>query len=130
MFLVHVVKRVLGRYNDFEGRAGRSEYWSWTVVVWAVTLVAAVLILIAALPTPTNSVLGVSVAITYALFALAVALPSLAVSVRRLHDTDHSGPFFLLTFLPVVNLYLLYLYCRKGDASNNRFGSEPEGVGS
>lgn len=57
----------------------------------------------------------------------------LAVSVRRLHDTNRSGWFYLLSIIPIVNyigsIVLLVFYCLDGDAGPNQFGPDPKGRG-
>ena len=61
-----------------------------------------------------------------ALFALATLLPSLGVSIRRLHDLDKSGWWLLLAFLPLIgSLILLYWLIQRGTGRDNRFGPDP-----
>lgn len=55
-------------------------------------------------------------------------LPSLAVTVRRLHDTDRTGWLVLLNCLPILNLVLLVLLCLRGTPEGNRFGPDPYSV--
>ena len=89
---------ILEKYADFSGRAPRAEFW-WYVL--AVVVVAIILRIV-------ESILGLSHMIFYAfgpltlLFRLATIIPSLAVSVRRLHDTDRSGWWVLLPLIPEV----------------------------
>ena len=58
--------------------------------------------------------------IPYYIYALAVLTPALAVGVRRMHDTDHSGWWLLF---PLVNLLFAV---RAGQRGGNRFGSDPK----
>ncbi len=109
------VKTVIGKYADFSGRARRSEYWFWTLAIGLGYIVA---IILAAVAKP----LGILAIIFY----LAIIVPSLAVGVRRLHDTGKSGWFILLGLIPLVGFYLLYLYCQPGTAGANRFGPDPK----
>jgi len=64
------------------------------------------------------------------LFFLAIFIPSLAVQVRRLHDTDRSGWWILLGLIPVVNyvggIVLFVFYCLEGTKGENRLGPEPK----
>ena len=63
--------------------------------------------------------------VLYSIFALAVFLPTLAVAVRRLHDTDRSGWWILLGLIPLVGwIILLVWYCSKGTDGPNRFGQD------
>jgi uncharacterized membrane protein YhaH (DUF805 family) len=64
------------------------------------------------------------------IFALAILIPSLAVQVRRLHDTDRSGWWILLGVVPIINyigaIVLLVFYCLEGTRGPNRFGEDPK----
>jgi uncharacterized membrane protein YhaH (DUF805 family) len=60
------------------------------------------------------------------LVSLALFLPGLAVSVRRLHDTDRSGWWVLLFLIPLIGaIVLLIWYCSRGTPGGNRFGPDP-----
>ena len=62
-------------------------------------------------------------AIVLVLFAVAIFIPALAISVRRLHDVGKSGWLNLIVFVPVAGmLYLIYLFTKKGDAVDNQYG--------
>ena len=100
-------------YVNFSGRAVRSEYWYWVLFVILVDIV-------------TNIVdLALGVQVTTGLFGLAVFLPGLAVAVRRLHDLDRSGWWFLLVLIPLIGwIVLIVWYCTKGTAGANRFGAD------
>lgn len=61
------------------------------------------------------------------LYTLIVFLPGLAVSVRRLHDTGHSGWYYLLTFIPILgSLFLLYFFASDSAPEENRYGKSPK----
>lgn len=61
------------------------------------------------------------------LYSLIVFLPGLAVSVRRLHDTGHSGWYYLLTFIPILGaLFLLYFFVSDSAPEENRYGKSPK----
>ena len=61
------------------------------------------------------------------LYSLAVLVPSLAVSVRRLHDTGRSGWWILICLVPVIGaLYFLYLTILEGQQGTNEYGPNPE----
>jgi uncharacterized membrane protein YhaH (DUF805 family) len=75
-----------------------------------------------------DTVIGIS--LTTGIFSLAVLLPGIAVSVRRLHDLDRSGWWLLLAFVPVVGIIVLLIwFCTKGTDGSNRFGPDPLGGG-
>ena len=98
------VKTCFSKYVDFSGRAPRSEFW-WFVLFVIIVSVVALLI-------------GLNT-----LFGLAMLLPSIAVTVRRLHDTDRSGWWYLLVFVPLLGIIILIIFCvMKGTEGQNRFG--------
>ena len=118
------VKTVLGKYAVFSGRASRSEYWWWLL---AMIILFTVLGLIdGALVAP---MLGFEAFQPDAgqpvsfLVSLGLLLPNLAVSVRRLHDTDRSGWWLLLGLIPVIGtIVLLIFYVQPGTDSSNQYG--------
>lgn len=105
---------VLKKYAEFSGRARRKEYWMFVLFN---TIICFVLGFIAGLAGP-HSGLGVLVNI----YQLAVLIPSIAVGVRRMHDTDHSGWWIIV---PIVNLVFA---CTEGTTGDNRFGYDPKMV--
>jgi uncharacterized membrane protein YhaH (DUF805 family) len=100
-------------YVNFSGRACRSEYWFWTLFAVIVSAVTAAI----------DGVTGIPV--TNAIAGLALFLPGLAVSVRRLHDLDRTGWWLLLVFTGIGIFVLIYWDCVKGTDGSNRFGSDP-----
>lgn len=61
------------------------------------------------------------------LYSLFVLLPSLAVGVRRLHDTGRSGWWMLLAIVPLVNILLLVFFIQEGATGPNEYGPDPKG---
>ena len=118
MGFVDAVKSFFTRYLDFSGRSSRSEYW-WAYL--GIILIFIVLGLISGLLGETigSLVLGIGY--------LAIIIPSIAIGVRRLHDLDKSGWFYLLALVPLVSLILLVWFCMKGTDGPNRFGPDPLG---
>jgi uncharacterized membrane protein YhaH (DUF805 family) len=108
---------VLGRYSDFSGRSRRSEYWYWTLALLGAYIVAIILLAI-------SRPLGI---IAYVLVFLAAIVPSLAVGVRRLHDTNKSGWWLLLGIVPFGGLVLLVFFCLDSDPRANKYGAPPKG---
>ena len=102
-------------YADFNGRARRQEYWMYTLVNIIIVVVLMVLMRMV-------SLLG----ILYAIYALGTLLPSIGVTIRRLHDIGKSGWFMLLAIVPIANFYLLYLLAQDSEAGNNSFGPNPK----
>ena len=117
MGFVEASKSFFARYVDFQGRSSRSEYWWPLVMILVVYLVG--FALAAVLP-----ILGILILI----FVLAIIIPSLAVTIRRLHDLDKSGWWIFIQLVPIIGpLLLLYWFCLKGTDGDNQFGPDPLG---
>jgi uncharacterized membrane protein YhaH (DUF805 family) len=108
MSFTDAIKSVLQNYANFRGRASRPEFWWWMLLAFLVNVVLAEL----------ESTIG-------ALASLAIAIPTVSVGVRRLHDTDRSGWFYVLIIVPFVNFLLLYFFIQAGTPGSNRFGPPP-----
>jgi uncharacterized membrane protein YhaH (DUF805 family) len=108
--------KVLKNYVGFQGRARRKEYWMFFLFNIIICLVLSLLQLI----------LHIHPLLTE-LYSLAILLPSLAVSVRRLHDTGKSGWWILIGIIPIIGcIILLIFYCSNGDENNNKYGPNPK----
>ena len=106
----------LSKYADFHGRAARPEYW-WFALFNALISILASIVDKAAIGYP----------VLQAIVALALIVPTVAVAVRRLHDTDRSGWWLLIVFVPLIGgLALLVWFCLRGTAGDNRFGPAPQ----
>jgi uncharacterized membrane protein YhaH (DUF805 family) len=115
--------KVLKQYTDFNGRARRTEYWMYLLFNIIFLFAAAIL----------DNILGLKFSpeipygFIYIIYALAVFIPGLAVTVRRLHDVDKSGWFVLIAFIPLVGaIWLLILYCTEGIPGTNQYGVNPK----
>lgn len=114
----HWYTDVLKRYAVFDGRAGRPEFWWFTLFSFIVAVAIGLVVEIAVGG-------GAGQAALY-LYLLAVALPSLGVSIRRLHDTNRSGWWVLIGFVPLIGgIWQLVLMVLTGDAFRNRYGDPP-----
>ena len=115
---------VLKRYATFTGRAGRREYWTYLLIY---VLIYVALLLVDVITGTFN--LETEIGLTSGVFLLATLVPSIAVAVRRLHDTDRSGAWLLLGFIPLVgDIVLLFFLIQEGDSGPNRYGAVPPGV--
>ncbi|MBQ0128402.1 MAG: DUF805 domain-containing protein [bacterium] len=97
------VATCLSKYVSFNGRASRSEYWWFYLFNFLVGLVCGAI----------NETLNLIV-------SLALLLPSLAVAVRRMHDTGRSG---WCLFIPIANIVFA---CMKSESGANQYGDEPD----
>ena len=117
MGFVEAVKNVLSNYVNFQGRARRSEYWFWFLAVFLASVVGGII----------DSMIG-----TYlfgALIALGTFLPSLAVAVRRLHDSGRSGFWLFLGLVPLVGfIVLIIFYVADSQPGSNKYGANPKGA--
>jgi uncharacterized membrane protein YhaH (DUF805 family) len=94
------------KYANFDGRASRSEYWWFFLFTFLVSMATGII---------SEALSG--------LFSLAVLLPSLAVGARRLHDTDRSGWFLLLWFIPILGWIVLLIWFIQEGKEPNRYSA-------
>ncbi|MBX0300920.1 DUF805 domain-containing protein [Cryobacterium sp. 1639] len=129
------IASVFRKYADFTGRAPRSEYWWFGLLLWVVFFV---LLMVQFIPTGTTDYgytsynLSIVTMLLAPIVAIGVLLPSLAVLVRRLHDANFSGWFVLLGLVPVVgSVVLLVLTLLPSNPSGSRFDvtREPKAAG-
>jgi uncharacterized membrane protein YhaH (DUF805 family) len=119
------IRRFFKKYADFTGRASRSEYW-W-FFLFAILIAAVYEILLVSLGTIGNGgrgfgPIGWILIVVYIIWALAILVPSLALSWRRLHDANLPGPFFFLGFIPFVGgIILLVFYVLPSKPEGARF---------
>ena len=107
---------VLKKYAVFSGRSRRSEYWYFALFN---VIIAIVLMLI-------DRAAGTYPAL-YAIYVLAVLIPGLAVSIRRLHDTNRSGWWLLIDLIPLVGAIILIVFlAQDSDAGDNQYGPNPK----
>ena len=113
---------VLKKYATFNGRASRSEYWMFTLINTLIIIALSILgnVLVSAAPAAAG-IFGILMIV----YVLATLLPSIAVGVRRLHDTDRSGWWMLIAIVPLVSLILIVFFAMKGTEGDNRFGASP-----
>ncbi|MFH2062605.1 MAG: DUF805 domain-containing protein [bacterium] len=116
---------VLKKYAVFSGRANRAEFWWFALGNF---IVFVVLSIVQSVVFGSNSELFMDMGILPMLYWLAVVVPSFAVTVRRLHDTDRSGWWLLIGLVPFVGgIVLLVFYLLGGTPGANRYGLSPAG---
>lgn len=120
MDFAQAVRSVLSKYATFSGRAQRSEYWYFTLFSILVTIAAEIL----------DSILfgwsGGEPGTIGRILWLVLLLPTISVSVRRLHDGDRSGWWWWLWMIPVVGWIILLIWMiKKGTDGPNEFGLDP-----
>ena len=104
-------------YVNFSTRASRSEFWFWTLFAVLASIAAGTIDRVLfpdAITSPVHSLVG-----------LALFLPGMAVSIRRLHDLDRTGWWFLVAFTVIGIILLIIWNCMPGTPGPNRFGPDP-----
>ncbi|MAQ35786.1 MULTISPECIES: DUF805 domain-containing protein [Thioclava] len=113
------IRKCFSNYVTFTGRAARPEFWWFVLFIFLGNIVFGILDRILFGPMMMRhdaSLLG-------GIFSLVVFLPSLAVLVRRLHDTDRTGWWALIALIPLIGtLVLLFFTVQRGSTGGNRFG--------
>jgi len=116
--------QALKQYAVFKGRARRKEYWFFALFNLIVSIVLTVVDYMTGSLDP-----ELGVGLLSGIYSLAILIPSLAVTVRRLHDTDRTGWWVLIAFIPfigaIVLLVFMLLDSKPGD---NQHGPNPKGV--
>ncbi|POP44008.1 DUF805 domain-containing protein [Superficieibacter electus] len=108
---------VLKNYVGFSGRARRQEFWMFALISGIISTILNVI----------QIMMGMEIMWLSFIYSLAILLPNIAVTVRRLHDTDRSGFWALLMLLPVIGWIILFVFtCQNGTSGTNRFGNDPK----
>lgn len=112
---------VLKKYVVFNGRARRKEFWMFTLFNVIISIVLNVVD--RAIGTDSSAGTG----LLGGIYTLLVLLPSLGVTVRRLHDTDRSGWWILIGLIPIVGAIILLVFnVQEGTAGENSHGPDPK----
>ncbi len=106
---------VLKKYAVFSGRARRKEYWMFLLFNIIIVIALGVIETIVG----TNSVIAL-------FYTLAILLPGLAVTVRRLHDTGKSGWWLLIGIVPLIGIVILVFMVQDSQAGDNQYGPNPK----
>ncbi len=109
------IRSVLSQYAGFTGRARRSEYWFWYLATFVAYLVAVIL----------DSIIGIPLFVV--VVALGAIVPTIAVGIRRLHDTDKSGWFLLIGLIPLIGAIVLIVFFVTDSGPDNQYGPNPKG---
>jgi uncharacterized membrane protein YhaH (DUF805 family) len=110
------------KYAQFSGRARRREYWMFFLFS---ALVAIALTIVDAITGTLSAAAGTG--LLGGLYSLAVLIPGLALTIRRLHDTDRSGWWLLIALVPVIGaIVLLVFMCLDSVPGDTRHGPSPK----
>ena len=117
---------VLKNYATFSGRARRKEYWMFFLISALISIVLTLLDILLG----TYSV-EYEAGLFSGLYSLLILIPSIAVVVRRLHDTDRSGWWILISLIPLIGVIVLFVFmCLDSQPGTNRFGANPKEAAS
>lgn len=109
------------QYVGFSGRARRSEYWWFALFGLIVSIVANLIdTMLGTMSEDTN------VGVIGTIASLALLLPSLAVAVRRLHDTSRTGWWILIGLIPIVGWIVLIVFYVQDSHPDNKYGPSPK----
>jgi uncharacterized membrane protein YhaH (DUF805 family) len=116
------------RSAEFSGRSRRFEYWMFMLIHAIIFLALLISVEVGASASTKAHVPELTDPLIFLCFiyGLAAAVPGLAVSVRRLHDTGKSGSWMLLAFVPVLGLLLMVFFALDGEPGGNRYGPNPK----
>lgn len=104
MTFTESIQTCFSKYADFNGRATKSEFWWWVLFVMLVSFAANIL----------NNKLGL-------LISIGTLLPNIAVTARRLHDTNRSGWWQLIGIIPVIGWIIMIVWCVQDSASQSDY---------
>ena len=113
--------QALKNYAGFSGRSRRKEYWMFFLINVAISIVLTIV----------DAMTGLTASMGFGplsmIYTLGVIVPGFAVAVRRLHDTDHSGWYLLISLIPIVGTILLLIALfKEGSAAQNTYGPNPK----
>jgi len=114
------IKCITTDYFNFQGRARRKEYWMFTL--FSSIIYTIFFIIFAKIMSSPNGYI-----ITVVIYTLAVFFPTLAVTVRRLHDINRSGWWYLLNFIPVIGVLIIFIFLLLDSTpGDNNYGENPK----
>ncbi len=117
------VKAVSKKYATFDGRANRAEFWCFTLFYLVGNLSLLVIGYVFG-PYYGGGETGLMGLLLISIFVLVNVLPSIAVFVRRLHDSGRSGWWYLLNLIPIIGLIAFILFGLAGSQEDNKYGKK------
>ena len=123
--------KVLKQYADFKGRARRKEFWMFLLFHYIIAALLVFLLFFSAGGFEEGQEPSMIVIAVLVLYVLATIVPSIAVTVRRLHDIGKSGSWYFISFIPYIGgFWLLILTCMDSENKPNKWGENPKGIGN
>ena len=126
--------KCLKQYADFSGRARRREYWFFQLfnLIFFILIILGLGLIANALGandsiTPEFGLITI-IGLLIILYVLALTIPSIAVTIRRLHDTGNSGWMLFISLIPLIGpIWLFILYVKNSQPGENKWGPNPKG---
>jgi len=112
MNFIESIQTCYKKFFDFSGRASKSEYWwfqLYNTILYILTFV-----------------FQNDLALLFSILVIANLIPVFAAGVRRVHDSNKSGWWILISFVPIIGLYIIVLLITDGSKGKNRFGPKPK----
>ena len=130
MNFTDAVKAYFLKWNDFRSRSSRSEYWWATLFVTLASyplgfIVGFVIAYLFAIAGFSDTTIEIVVGIVMLPIQILIIIASTCLVIRRLHDVDKSGWWYLIIFTIIGTIPLIIWYCSKGTDGDNRFGKDP-----
>lgn len=113
------IKRFFQKYATFNGRATRSEYWWSYLFTVLVNIVLSIIVYSMFNDDPDGSLAIIGL---FSIVSIIFILPSIAIAVRRLHDTGRSGLFYLFILIPFIGMFILIIFCAQKSVGPNQWG--------
>ena len=116
---------VLRKYADFNGRSRRKEFWMFQlfniIILFTISIILGIFLDLI------GNGAGVISMILFFAYAVAVVVPSIAVTIRRLHDINKSGWYYFVSFIPFIGSIILLIWlCTEGTLGPNQYGADPK----
>ena len=112
MNFIESIQTCYNKFFDFSGRASKSEYCSfqlYNAVIYVLSFI-----------------FQGDLVLLFSILIIANLIPVYAAGVRRIHDSDKSGWFVLISLIPLIGLYIFVLLLQDGSKGKNRFGAKPK----
>ena len=115
-----VTNCLINNYMNFSGRASKSEYWWFLLFSFIIGFIAGLIDYFA---------FGVQVGFATLIMLIVIALPSIALTVRRIHDFGQSGWLFLFTIIPYIGSIIILIFgIMEGEEYPNQYGEVPTNI--
>ncbi len=121
---MHWYLKVLKKYAVFNGRSRRKEYWLFFLFNILISIVLSILDRITG-----NFNAQIGMGLLGGIYFLAILIPGIAVTIRRLHDTGRSGWWWLIALIPLIGVIVLLIFMvQDSNPGQNRYGANPKEV--